>query len=218
MQVIFYLTDAMKYEIRPQVVGPTSTTVRPTQPHRPGNYAPEKPPGPQAYFAEEPNYKPWKSPPQGLYINKKSNYQVDQQYVSELLKDALPEGLDVLSAAPAEILHQINALGDFDTIGDDDHDALRFALNYDDVPNLEFLRQKKVPPTRAYVTLLSLYDLLNKEAKEKNLNKYNVSIDFISSILLVPKRWTPGIFPVDTFFLYILNPLTPEKKSVWKIF
>lgn len=178
MHVIFYLTDAMKYEIRPissGPSGPTSTTVRPTQPHKPGNYAPEKPPGPSAYFAEAPNYRPWKSPP------NRYNEKLRTQYVDELLRDALPEGLDVLSAAPAEILYQINNLRDFDTVGDDDNDALRFSLNYDDIPNLEFLKQKKVPPTRAYVTLLSLYDLLNKEAKEKNLNKYNVSLSSSSS-------------------------------------
>lgn len=52
MQVIFYLTDAMKYEIKPVNQGVTTTTIRPTPAHKPGNYAPEVPPGPQAYFAK----------------------------------------------------------------------------------------------------------------------------------------------------------------------
>ncbi|CAG9832492.1 unnamed protein product [Diabrotica balteata] len=37
----------------------------------------------------------------------------------------------------------------------------------------ELLRQKQVPPTRAYVTLLSLYDTFNKESKRQGLSKYH---------------------------------------------
>lgn len=49
----------------------------------------------------------------------------------------------------------------------------QFSENYDDSDfRFVLLRQKKVPPTRAYVTLLSLYDLLNKESKRIGLNKY----------------------------------------------
>ncbi|KAJ8957920.1 hypothetical protein NQ318_001917 [Aromia moschata] len=38
-------------------------------------------------------------------------------------------------------------------------------LRNDTTLRFEQFRQKKVPPTKAYVTLLSLYDLLNKESK-----------------------------------------------------
>lgn len=184
MQVIFYLTDTLKYDIRPNTPGPTSTTIRPTPPHKPGNYAPEMPLGPVAYFSQQPPSTPWRSSSENFSGRRTPGYpgvpgeglgSKEGQFVSELFREVLPEDLDLLGAGPSELLHQINTLGDFDTVGDDDNDVLRFSLNYDDSPNLEYLKQKKVPPTRAYVTLLSLYDLLNREAKEKNLNKYNVS-------------------------------------------
>lgn len=64
MQVIAHLTELMKYDTKPPGTGTTyrpqygsittSTTIRPTTvPHRPGIYAPPKPPGPQYYFANQ---------------------------------------------------------------------------------------------------------------------------------------------------------------------
>lgn len=55
--------------------------------------------------------------------------------------------------------------------------VLEFSENYDD-SDIRFvlLKQKKVPPTKAYVSLLSLYDAISKEAKKLQLNKYGVSI------------------------------------------
>lgn len=55
---------------------------------------------------------------------------------------------------------------------------LDFSKNFEDADSgykFELLRQKRVPPTKAYVTLLSLYDMLNKEAKRLSLNKFAVS-------------------------------------------
>lgn len=60
---------------------------------------------------------------------------------------------------------------------DQDSQLLEFSKNFEDADsnyNFEQLRQKKVPPTRAYVTLLSLYDVLNKESKRLMLNKFAV--------------------------------------------
>lgn len=153
MQVIFYLTDSMKYDLRPLNTPVTSTTVRPTPPHKPGYYAPEKPPG------------------AGNYLTRTFLRQEPLRFG----KEAIPGDLGLLGSGPVDLLHQINSLGDSDTIGDEDVDVLRFAINYDDALNVDFLKQKRVPPTRAYVTLLSLYDLMNKEAKEKGLSKYGVS-------------------------------------------
>ncbi|XP_023312474.1 uncharacterized protein LOC111692636, partial [Anoplophora glabripennis] len=48
----------------------------------------------------------------------------------------------------------------------------------------ELYRQKKVPPTKAYVTLLSLYDLLNKESKRLGLNKYQGYSDAVLQVLI----------------------------------
>lgn len=93
-------------------------------------------------------------------------------------QEPLPEDIELFGAGPSDILRQINTLEDVDTIGEDDDvgQIAKFAVNYEDTVNLDFLRQKRVPPTRAFVTVLSLYDLLNKEAKELGLNKFNVSI------------------------------------------
>lgn len=179
MQVIFYLTESMKYEIRPASLAPTTTTVRPTPPHRPGNYAPEVPPGPYGYHGF-PLRNSWTSSSQNSGNVRAPGAPripgegLEDTYAKQVLRELLPDDIDLLGAGPSELLHQINSLGDEDTIGDEDDDVLRFSINYEDSINLDFLRQKKVPPTRAYVTLLSFYDLLNKEAKEKGLNKYNV--------------------------------------------
>jgi len=65
---------------------------------------------------------------------------------------------------------------------DQDNQLLEFSKNFEDVDSnykFEQLRQKKVPPTRAYVTLLSLYDALNKESKRLMLNKFAVSLCLI---------------------------------------
>lgn len=54
MHVIFHLTDNLKYDLKPSAHDPsTTTTIRPTPPHKPGYYAPNAPPGPSAYFARE---------------------------------------------------------------------------------------------------------------------------------------------------------------------
>lgn len=65
MQVLAHITELMKYDTknpagstttsRPPYgpSSPTTTTVRPTEPHRPAIYAPSKPPGPDYYFANQ---------------------------------------------------------------------------------------------------------------------------------------------------------------------
>ncbi|KAG5888299.1 hypothetical protein JTB14_022188, partial [Gonioctena quinquepunctata] len=55
-----------------------------------------------------------------------------------------------------------------------DVQAQEFLKKYDDSNfRAELWRQKQVPPTKAYVTLLSLYDLLNKESKSLGYSKYH---------------------------------------------
>lgn len=63
MQVLAHLTELMKFDTRPTGSSTTSkpqdvslvttTTIRPTAPHRPGIYAPSKPPGAEVYFANQ---------------------------------------------------------------------------------------------------------------------------------------------------------------------
>lgn len=64
MQVLAHLTELMKYDTKPSQGTTTSTplydypttstsTIRPTVPHRPGIYAPPRPLGPEFYFANQ---------------------------------------------------------------------------------------------------------------------------------------------------------------------
>lgn len=89
----------------------------------------------------------------------------------------LSNNLIYLAENPRRILQQINRFNDededFDYSNDNDFNLEIFAKNYDDDVNDEFLRLPKNPPTGAYVTLLGLYDVLNKEAKRIGLNRYN---------------------------------------------
>lgn len=67
-------------------------------------------------------------------------------------------------------MHQINHLDeDFDY---NEFDINKFSKNYDD--NFEtFQRSPPLKPTSAYVVLLSLYDVYNKEAKALGLNRFS---------------------------------------------
>lgn len=174
MHIMFYLSDQMKYDLKPTGTpstvgtGGSTTTIRPTPPHKPGYYAPEKPLGPVATVYATNSGGGWSF----SYGTDIENQQIPFKNEPQIL----PEDIDLLGAGPSELLRQINTLEDVDSIGDDDdvQQISKFSVNYEDVVDLDFLRQKRVPPTRAFVTVLSLYDLLNKEAKELGLNKYNV--------------------------------------------
>lgn len=82
--------------------------------------------------------------------------------------------LDLLGSLPIDLYKRINTIADFDDDVDPFGQVQKFTDDYDDRAP-PFLRKKRPPPTRAYVTLLSLYDNLNKEAKKLMLNKYSVS-------------------------------------------
>lgn len=148
--------------------GASTTTLRPTPPHKPGYYAPEKPAWPVATVYAISSGGGWSF-----------SYGVNAENQPIGLKNEpqiLPEDIDLLGAGPSELLRQINTLEDVDSVDDEDdvQQLSKFSVNYEDVVDLDFLRQKRVPPTRAFVTVLSLYDLLNKEAKDLGLNKFNV--------------------------------------------
>lgn len=174
MQVIAHLTDLMKYDLKPQKAPTTTTTLRPTPPHKPGLYAPDRPLGPQYYFGNR---------------NHLSEQQITNYFTRyKLIKDNLKindenlnindlKDLDLFGKDYQEFIKYVNKID-----GNDDDDAteeenVKNLLNGFDDSNfgLELLRKKRIPPTRAYVTLLSLYDQLNKESKRLNLNKYGVS-------------------------------------------
>lgn len=191
MQVIAHVTDLMKYDLRPQTGPPTSTTTsrpRPTAPHRPGLFAPDRPLGPEAgYQKKGTSYEEYVQILQSSdgqdYFDKYKNPVEEMEEV--ILRGearaldgdgALPDGIDALiGKETADVLVLANRLDDNDGGLGELERAGAFVDKYeDDVKVREYLRQKKIPPTKAYVGLLSLYDLLNKESKRLGLNKYQV--------------------------------------------
>lgn len=91
--------------------------------------------------------------------------------------EELPENLEnLIGFGPAGLIKLVNS-EDITTSSDPDEQALIFSKNYDDSDFIRAYLQKnkKAPPTRAYVTLLSLYDQLSKDAKSQGYNKFQVS-------------------------------------------
>lgn len=230
MQIIAHLTDLMKYDLRPdtQPSKPTSTTFRPTRPHSPGLYAPDKPLGPETFFSKGTTYDEYvhmlQNPDGHSYFDKYKNpFEEDEEIEAELMprinhrarsgdveedptsrynprarsgvtdedvpsttlrmdvpteetpkedpQETIPDGIDALIGHNTfEVFKLANKLEE-DTIEDDVERARSFETRYDDDVKL---RQKRVPPTKAYVSLLSLYDHLNKESKKMGLSKYQV--------------------------------------------
>lgn len=187
MQVIAHVTDLMKYDLRPSTGQPTTTTTttpRPTSPHRPGLFAPDKPPGPAAYqrgtsYEEyvqilqnsdgQDYFEKYKNPVEDIEGSRGEARSLD---IGD--DDALQ---NLLGKETVEVLMLANRLEEDGGNVDDLERAREFVQQYeDDLKIREYLKQKKIPPTRAYVGLLSLYDLLNKESKRLGLNKYQVSI------------------------------------------
>ncbi|RZC32995.1 hypothetical protein BDFB_001338 [Asbolus verrucosus] len=177
MQIIAHITELMKYDLKP-TTGPTTTTtttMRPTKPHKPGIFAPESPPGPDSYFAKGLSYEEYVHRlkyPSGYNYFDRYRYPVGEEGRS---LDEVPQNIDlVLGKDLSDLLRLVNRVEDVEQSGDVDNQVQEFSQTYDD-SDFRFLlvRQKKKPPTRAYVTLLSLYDQLNKESKKLGLNKYN---------------------------------------------
>lgn len=179
MQVIAHLTDLMKYDLRPQKQPSTTTTLRPTPPHKPGLYAPERPLGAQYYFSNNNKKNLLQEETRDYFTryNLMNSNNVNFKEIEENLNLQQVKDLELLGKDYQDFLKYVNKIDD--TVDDlKDEDSVKNLLNGLDDSNfgLQLLRQKRVPPTRAYVSLLSLYDQLNKESKKLNLNKYGVCI------------------------------------------
>ncbi|CAG9861423.1 unnamed protein product [Phyllotreta striolata] len=187
MQILAYLTEMMKYDLRPTTTppyGPTTTsTMRPTPYHRPGIYAPLKPPGPEAYQPAQrsDSYKAFveslKQPSGADYFQR---YKLGQRASKSIQNPAGgDDNDDILDRVAAyfgrnfaDTLRLVKEV-DKDVPNNIDEQSQEFLKRYDDSNfKSELLRQKQIPPTRAYVSLLSLYDTLNQESKRQGLNKY----------------------------------------------
>ncbi|XP_050300273.1 uncharacterized protein LOC126738855 [Anthonomus grandis grandis] len=176
MQIIAHDTELMKYVIKPPqgTTTTTTTTIRPTPSHRPAVFAPTSPIGPTAYFSQRnlkrENQKPYSEKyypltPEGLRWRalgeNEDIYERAEHYLGKAFGDVL------------KLANRIDV--DDDQIADEEK-VLEFSKVFEDSDSpyrFELLRQKRVPPTKAYVTLLTLYDLLNGEAKRLMLNRYN---------------------------------------------
>lgn len=181
MQVIAHLTDLMKYDVKPVLTSSTTTTVRPTPHHRPGVYSPSNPLGPAVFFAKGASYEDYvqrlKNPGKYDYFDR-YRYPVERSSFKPSGQGTLPQDIDLLGLSMTDLLKQISKIEDYDFIDDDDK-IQRFSENYEDPELRQYIvGGKKPPPTKAYVTLLSLYDLLNKESKKLQLNKYGVFQQF----------------------------------------
>ncbi|XP_060533360.1 uncharacterized protein LOC132706194 [Cylas formicarius] len=183
MQVIAHLSELMKYELNPQPSTTTTstTTMRPTPSHKPGVYAPENP---QAYYANRKTYQEFVKElqePSGpnyfdrYYFLEPPNDHLAARSLSDQEEDDFAKEID--SYFGKGFAHLFKLANKVDDDCGEEGKFLQFSKNFDDVDfGLELLRQlrqKRIPPTRAYVTLLNLYDTLNKEAKRLGLSKFN---------------------------------------------
>ncbi|EFA05023.2 uncharacterized protein ImpE3 isoform X2 [Tribolium castaneum] len=178
MQIIAHVTELMKFDLKPTSGSSTTTTttMRPTRPHKPGIYAPEAPLGPEAYFAKGFSYEEYVERlkyPTGYNYFDRYKFPVEEEGRS--LGDDVPQEIDlVVGKRLGDLLRLANTIEDVTEVEDRDRQVQDFTNLYDDSDfRVLLLRQKKKPPTRAYVSLLSLYDLLNKESKKLGLNKYS---------------------------------------------
>ncbi|XP_076257109.1 ecdysone-inducible gene E3 [Rhynchophorus ferrugineus] len=182
MQIIAHDTELMKYVIKPPQ-GPTtttSTTMRPTPPHKPGIYAPSKPLGPPGKVNFYKEYVKMQQRPSGPnYFDR--YYSIDQYDDSQgrafrQTNNDIPTDIDnYFGKGFGEVLRLANSIDSDTSVGYEEEQVLDFSRHFEDSDShlrFELLRQKRVPPTQAYVSLLSLYDLLNKESKRLMLNKY----------------------------------------------
>ncbi|XP_044763316.1 uncharacterized protein LOC123320178 [Coccinella septempunctata] len=176
MQVIAHLTESMKYDLKPpSTTTPSparpSDTTKPTSTHRPGIYAPEVPPGPDSYekLGELENYGE-------ELASSKTFFSIPKlQAYLNVETEELPENLEnLIGVGPASLVKLVHSEDDAPASSDPEEQVRVLLKNLDDS---EFIRaylekNKRAPPTKAYVTLLSLYDQLSKDAKSQGYNKF----------------------------------------------
>ncbi|XP_030747571.1 uncharacterized protein LOC115876037 isoform X2 [Sitophilus oryzae] len=183
MQIIAHDTELMKYVIKP-VQGTsttTSTTIRPTPSHKPGIFAPENPVGSTSLSSKDlyDEYVNRQRQPSGPnYFDRYDTLMniYTQQGRTFSQSEDIPTDIDnYLGKGFGDVIRLANRIDDDKPNSIEDYQVLEFSRDFEDPDShfrYELLRQKKVPPTKAYVSLLALYDLLNKESKRLMLNKF----------------------------------------------
>lgn len=143
------------------------TDPAPTKPHKPGYFAPEKPP-----LKDDRSFLH-----SSLNGDSENNYL---QYLPKIHKD--------LHGRISETHHDVFTSKDFE---ENEFEAVgNFLKNYEDYEELDldqgqeqspFLKKKRIPPTKAYVEMLMLYDLMKRDAKTQNLQNFSVSLIWITN-------------------------------------
>lgn len=91
----------------------------------------------------------------------------------------------MLDPFPKKLLEDISKEKDYLPAVIDEDNVDEFRKIYDDTWAYRYQTQtgkKKIPPTKPYVEMLLLYDLLKKDAKRLSFNKYNVSIELLQQV------------------------------------
>ncbi|CAG9767642.1 unnamed protein product [Ceutorhynchus assimilis] len=177
MQIIAHDTELMKYVIKPPTGTTTTstTTMRPTPAHSPAIFAPTN--SLRANFPKtnkHDQYVEIQQQPSGEnYFDRYNAYLSLNNQQGRALETDLYGAVDqYLGKGFGDVLKLANRIDeDLET----EDDLSEFSKNFEDSDSgyrLDLLREKRVPPTKAYVTLLTLYDMLNKESKRLMLNKY----------------------------------------------
>ncbi|KAH1011894.1 hypothetical protein HUJ04_001167 [Dendroctonus ponderosae] len=140
------------------------------------------------------DYLQLQQPSSGLsYFDRYPTYQAGRGLEEQAL--IYQEAQKYLGQAFGDVLRLANSLDPELPTKNDESRVQEFSQKFEDSDlsyRFEVLNKKKVPPTKAYVTLLSLYDLLNKEAKRLMLNKFAGYTDEVLGNLVAFSGSTSG--------------------------
>ncbi|XP_037039202.1 mucin-5AC [Bradysia coprophila] len=169
-----------QYTTKPTIPSTRQTTQRPwyadqtTHAHNPGYYQPSSPLYDYPDSAHRPTQKPQTGNLPLLSISQTQFFDWFLQMKTKGLSEMSEYDLQFLHQLPSGLLQDIlyeryeqPAFLDKDNVDE-------FRKVYDDFygRNQPVTGRKKVPPTKPYVQLLMLYDLLKREAKKLMLNKF----------------------------------------------
>ncbi|GAB0096735.1 hypothetical protein DMENIID0001_122940 [Sergentomyia squamirostris] len=124
------------------------------------------------------------------------------QSKTKSLQPNLGQDLQLLDPLPKALLHDIEMEPAHLPAVLDEDNVKEFLKVYDDQfgRNVATTGKKKVPPTKPYVEMVVLYDLLKREAKALMLNKFTGYTEEILKELQMTSQWTG-----DKQLLYVLK-------------
>uniref|UniRef100_A0A1B0EWH9 Uncharacterized protein n=3 Tax=Lutzomyia longipalpis TaxID=7200 RepID=A0A1B0EWH9_LUTLO len=198
-----------------------------TPPHRPGYFSPERPPRPvlgnkrplsQPQKPEQTSfYRPSQTPIRPSTGNFFSTPDANKQFYNWFFQDKSKKletnfdyDLQLLDPLPKALLHDIEQESPHLPALLDEDNVEEFLKMYDDhfARNVATTGRKKVPPTKPYVEMVVLYDILKREAKALMLNKFTGYSEEVLRELQMTSQWTG-----DKQLHFILSK-TLERKDV----